>query len=136
PAASYDWRKLAESGSLLGGEVMTIDGRAVVRVSNTNAVPLQVQLFRIDQPAITDTVYALTGELRYDRVEGAGYLEMNNYFAGANGGPSAGPFFSRTLAEAGDMRKIAGTANWRRFMLPFDRTGAAGAPTRLELNVF
>jgi len=83
----------------------------------------------IDAPRITSARYAITGQVRYDDVEGAGYLEMWSHF------PGGGQFFSRTLAETGPMMKLHGTSGWRPFTLPFDATGAAGGPSRLIVNV-
>jgi hypothetical protein len=134
--AQYDWAKLAQSGQLLGGTPATVDGRTVLKVVNTNDTPLQTQLVIVRQPAITKTLYAITGEVKYDGVRGDGYLEMWNYYPPAQTGAVEAGYFSRTLGESGDMGKITGTSNWRRFLLPFDRTGTSARPTRLEINLF
>lgn len=34
------------------------------------------------------------------------------------------------------MSHLSGSSAWRKFTLPFDRTGTKGAPTRLEVNLF
>jgi hypothetical protein len=134
--AEYDWAKLAQSGQLLGGTPATVDGRSVLKVVNTNDTPLATQLVILRQPAITKTAYAITGEVKYDGVRGDGYLEMWNYYPPAKAGAIEAGYFSRTLGDSGEMGKIAGTSNWRRFMLPFDRTGTSARPTRLEINLF
>lgn len=85
-------------------------------------------MLTIDQPQLTGPRYALRGQVRYDNVEGIGYLEMWNYF------PGGGQYFSRTLAEQGPMMKLKGTSGWRPFVLPFDATGAP-PPLRLVVNV-
>jgi hypothetical protein len=82
----------------------------------------------IERPAIKGPRYALTGQVRYEGVEGTGYLEMWNHF------PNGGRYFSRTLADVGPMRKLQGGSPWRQFTLPFDATGAP-PPTRLVVNV-
>jgi hypothetical protein len=87
-----------------------------------------VTVLTIDRPTIKGPRYALTGQVRYDGVEGTGYLELWNYF------PNGGQYFSRTLAESGPMMKLHGTSGWRSFTLPFDATGAP-PPTRLVFNV-
>jgi hypothetical protein len=87
-----------------------------------------INVLTIDRPGITGSRYTLTGQVRYERVEGVGYLELWNHF------PSGGQYFSRTLGEAGPMMKLHGTSGWRSFALPFDATGAP-PPTRLVLNV-
>ena len=57
----YDWRKLADSGQLLGGEVVTVDGQAALKIANTNDMPLQVQILKIVKPPITKTLYGIVG---------------------------------------------------------------------------
>jgi len=132
----YDWSKLAQSGQLLGGTPVTIDGKSALKVANTNDTPLQAQLVKLAKPAITKKLYAITGEVKYEGVYGNGYLEMWNYFPPIKPGMPEGAYFSRTLGESGDLGKITGTSNWRHFMLPFDRTGTSETPTRLEINLF
>ena len=87
-----------------------------------------ITVLTIDRPALKGPRYALTGQVRYEGVEGTGYLELWNYF------PDGGQYFSRTLAESGPMMKLQGTSGWRAFTLPFDGTGAP-PPTRLVFNV-
>jgi len=132
----YDWSQLAKSGELLGGIPRSVDGRSALLIENTNDTPLQVQLLKIKKPPIKNTLYAIRGELKYERVHGDGYLEMWNFFPPIKRGLPEGQYFSRTLGTSGEMGRIAGAANWRPFVLPFDRTGASGPPTRLELNLF
>jgi hypothetical protein len=135
--AEYDWSKLAQSGQLLAGFVATVDAKAAaLKLANTNDTALRVQFLQISNPPITKMLYALVGEVKYEGVRGDGYLEMWNYFPPVKPGMREGMFFSRTLGESGEMGKITGTSNWRRFMLPFDRTGTSLAPSRLEINLF
>lgn len=133
--AEYDWQKLANSGQLLGGASSTIDGRAAVKIVSTNDAGLRVQLLRITNPPISKMLYAIVGEVKYDNVEGDGFLEMWNYFPPLKPGMPEGGYFSRTLGETGEMGKLSGTSNWRVFTLPFDRTGGNSKPSRLEINV-
>jgi hypothetical protein len=132
----YEWPKLAQAGQLLSGTTTSIDGRAVLKVVNTNNTPLRAQLIKLLKPGVTKKFYAIEGEIKYEAVHGTGYLETWNYFPPAQTGEPEGAYFSRTLGESGDMGKITGTSEWRRFMLPFDWTSAKQAPTRLELNLF
>jgi hypothetical protein len=132
----YDWEQLSKSGELLSGTAVTADGRSALLIQNTNDTPLQLPLLKIKKPPISKTHYAVMGELKYERVHGDGYLEMWNYFPPLKAGLPEGQYFSRTLGISGEMGKITGTADWRPFLLPFDRTGAPGPPTRLEVNVF
>jgi len=133
---NYDWQHLTESGVLLGGVPIQIDGRSGLRILNTNDTPLQLQLLKIPKPPISQKLYALEGELKYEAVRGEGYLEMWNYFPPLEPGMPEGQYFSRTLGVGGEMGKILGTSNWRPFRLRFDSTGSTGTPTRLELNIF
>ena len=82
----------------------------------------------IERPAIKGPRYAVTGQVRYEGVEGTGYLEMWSHF------PNGGQYFSRTLADVGPMMKLQGSSEWRQFTLPFDATGTP-PPTRLVVNV-
>jgi hypothetical protein len=128
----FDWSKLAAEGRILNGVPVTVDGRTALKIENTSDAPLQLALLKIEKPPITAMRYAVTGEIKYENVQGDGYLEMWNDFA------AAGRFFTRTLAPAGQgpIGQISGTSSWRAFALPFDHTGTAGAPTRLEVNIF
>lgn len=134
--AEYDWLKLAQAGQLLGGTAVTVEGKAALKIVNTNDTSLQTQLMKIVKPPIAKKLYAIVGEVKYERVHGDGYLEMWNYFPPLKAGMPEGAYFSRTLGESGEMGKITGTSTWRRFMLPFDRTGTSERPTRLEFNLF
>lgn len=87
-----------------------------------------VTVLTIERPKITGSRYAVTGQVRYEGVDGDGYLELWNHF------PDGSQYFSRTLGETGPMMKLHGTSGWRAFALPFDSTGAP-PPSRLVLNV-
>ena len=136
--AEFDWQKLKEAGGLLGGIPLNLDGRTVLKIENTNDAPLQLTIFKIEKPRIQSATYAVLGEIKYDNVQGSGYLEMWNYFPPVSPGLPEGQYFSRTLGEAGSgpMGRISGTSSWRPFALPFDRTGTTNSPTRLEINIF
>jgi hypothetical protein len=131
----YHWQDLAQNGLLRGATPATVDGREALKIDNTNDTPLQVTLLNITNPPITSVLYALTGEVRYDSVHGDGFLEMWNYFPPEKPGLPGGEYFSRTLGESGGMGKISGTSDWRRFELPFNRTGTSNAPVRLQVNL-
>jgi hypothetical protein len=115
--------------------LVTVDGQSVYKFENTNDAPYQVQLLKIIHPPLSNTVYEIFGKMKYDNVQGAGYLEMWSYFPPAQPDMPEGQYFSRTLGDSGGMEKISGTCDWRDFSLPFDPTGASGAPTRLEINL-
>ena len=134
--AEYDWQKLAGTGDLAAGVPVSIDGRAGIKLVNTNDSPLQAHILTLANPAITKTAYAIVGEVKYEGVKGNGYLEMWNFFPPLKPGMPEGAYFSRTLGVSGEMGKLTGTSTWRKFRLPFDCTGASGPPTRLEINLF
>jgi hypothetical protein len=97
-----------------------------LKIDGGAGAPVTVAI--LEPPAIEGQRYAVTGQVRYEAVEGNGYLEMWSHF------PDGGQYFSRTLADAGPMMKLQGTSGWRQFTLPFDATGAP-PPTRLVINV-
>ncbi|HTV41471.1 MAG TPA: hypothetical protein VMF08_12890 [Candidatus Sulfotelmatobacter sp.] len=115
--------------------LVTLDGQSVYKFENTNDTQLTIQLLKIVKPKLSTTAYAITGRVKYDNVQGAGYLEMWNYFPPLRPGMPEGQYFSRTLGDSGEMGKITGSCDWRDFTLPFDPTGASGPPTRLEINL-
>jgi predicted Ser/Thr protein kinase len=134
----YDWSALAAAGRVNPGMLAGIGGYQMFLVTNTTDAAMQWPVLKIDKPPITSMHYALTGEIKYDGVQGAGYLEMWSYFPPAGPGQPEGQFFSRTLGGVGSgpIARITGTSDWRTFELPFDRTGLANPPTRLEVNIF
>lgn len=134
--AKYDWKDLAQRHELRGGQVISMDGFSVLKIENTNDLPLQLSLLRIVHPPISNLLYAVVGQIKYENVHGDGYLEMWNDFLPLHPGMPEGRYFSRTLGTSGEMGKITGTCDWRQFLLPFNRTGASGPPTRLEINIF
>lgn len=129
----YKWK---DAGNLPKGAVLTtVDGREVLKIENTNSTPLQVNLLTITNPKVTAMVYGISGELKYEAVEGQGYIELWNYFPSDKPGQPEAQYFSRTLAENGLTEAIQGTSGWRGLWLPFDRTGASQPPTRLQVNL-
>jgi hypothetical protein len=78
-------------------------------------------------PQVGGAGYAVTGEVRYEDVEGEAYLEMWNVFADGS------RYFSRTLAADGARGLLSGSSEWRAFELPFN-LGGSQPPVRLEIN--
>lgn len=74
---------------------------------------VNVKVVSVEKPAITSDRYAITGQVRYEKVEGSGHLEMWSTF------PDDNAYFSKTLAPSGPMGVIKGTSGWRKFSLPF-----------------
>ena len=81
------------------------------------------------------SVYALKGMVRYEDVEGDGYLQLDSHFG------DAGTFFSKSLAPSGPLGKLSGSSDWRPFVLPFhansgDEANGTMVPKKLTLSVF
>lgn len=128
--AEYSWQALADAGKLKTGAVVTLPDKSIaLKIENTGTEPLVATVLVIEEPKITSDFYKLSGDVRYENVEGDGFLEMWNYFG------DGGQYFSRTLGETGPMGKLRGTSDWRPFILPFNATGAKSRPTKLVFNV-
>lgn len=97
-------------------------------VENAEGKALSARLLVLRAPPITEARYAILGKVKYEGVEGDGYLELWNMF------PDGGAFFSRTMAPGGPMGILRGSAGWREFALPFSsREGYV--PNELVMNV-
>lgn len=113
------------------GEVIPATGEtsfAQVKMTNTEAKPLAARVITIENPGITQATYAVTGQVRYENVEGKGFLEMWSVFADGR------RFFTRTLG-VGSMSPMEGSSDWRELMLPFNIRDGKARPTRLIINV-
>ena len=132
PAArAFKWEELQKQGRLSAGTVLPPETGSQghqLKIENGTPNPSSVTVLTIDRPQITTQRYRLSGRVRYEDVQGTGYLELWNHF------PGGGQYFSRTLGDQGPMMKLQGTSGWRPFVLPFDATGAP-PPTRLVMNV-
>jgi len=140
PILNVDWNELAQRHELLGGQIILTSvstGQvSTLKIENTNDTSLQLPLFKVSNPAITNLTYGFIGQVKYENVRGDGYLEMWNYFPPSQSGVSETKYFSRTLGEAGAMGKITGTSEWRMFSLWFNASGASKPPSHLEVNIF
>jgi hypothetical protein len=128
----FSWTAVSRQGPSPGGEVLPAEGGASfeqLKVQNAQGQPQSVNVLTVDSPAISSARYAITGQLRFDDVEGTGYLEMWSHF------PDGGRYFSRTAATMGPMKSLSGSAGWRQFILPFFNKEGGPPPTRLEVNV-
>ena len=115
------------SGELIDEDTLTINA----------AVDKQFQpLIELSDPGITSAVYALKGMVRYENVQGDGFLQLDNHFS------AKGTFFTKSLASAGPLRKISGSSDWRPFLLPFDANsgdqagGTSPLPEKLSLGLY
>lgn len=93
-------------------------------------------LLEIADPGISSPVYALKGMIRYEDVEGEGFLQLDNHFG------ETGTFFTKSLAPTGPLGKITGSSDWRPFVLPFYTNSGDQAdspsllPEKLSLAVY
>jgi len=115
---------------LAGQVIEDSEGKgAVLAFENDTGVPMTATFARVENPGVTASNYALHGTVRYDGVEGVGYLEMWNVF------PDGSRYFSRTLADLGPLRKISGSSGWREFALSFSLMDSPLRPSVLVLNL-
>lgn len=124
---TIDWSsERVEQGTVLPGRAP--GGGAALRLVSRSQNGVTFPLAEIDDPGIQGDTYSVVGQVRYESVKGAAYLEMWSVFA------DGGRYFTRTLADSGPLASLRGTSGWRRFELRFFLEGHA-PPTRLELNV-
>ena len=123
------WTTLMNEGKIPEGVLV---GESL-KLENASDQPKTFKLLALPQPGITSPSYAINGELKYEGVDGTGYLEMLNHF------PEGKVYFTRTLSAFGAMRSIQGSSDWRVFSLPFyvrDESGwLADRPVKLEMNL-
>jgi hypothetical protein len=127
--STFSWKELADAGKLTAGTLTGAPDNAL-KVGNPGPGATSVTVLTIVQPKITTDFYAVSGEVRYDNVEGDGFLEMWSHFG------ETAAYFSRTLGITGPMAKLTGTSNWRAFTLPFNAKGASSRPSKLVVNVY
>ena len=111
-----------------GGQqsISILDG--VFKVENNQSASKTVTVKTLDYRP-TSPIYVVSGQVQYQDVEGAAYLEMWNIM------PDGNRYFSRTVMDSGTMRKIQGTSKWRKFELPFNLMDAKPESVTLEINV-
>ncbi|MCI0638288.1 MAG: hypothetical protein L0Y72_05925 [Gemmataceae bacterium] len=101
----------------------------LVEIFGTGTMVTSVKVLEIEQPQVPSHQYQLSGKIKYENVQGVGYVEMWSAFD--DGLP---PRFSRTLAETGPMGKISGNSAWRDLVLPF-YSEPGNLPTKIWVNV-
>ena len=123
------WRALQDEGKINIGELA---GESL-KLENPTGHTKTFKLLSLRKPGITAPVYGITGALKYENVEGIGYLEMWSHFPGNKA------YFSRTLGATGPLQSIQGSSKLRAFNLPFyvrDESGwLPDRPERIELNL-
>ncbi len=136
PVHTWDWANVKVQNPQLPGEVVeTETGVKALRVEaadsdadpNTNLKT--VPLLQIQDPDLSDLRWYVAGQIRYEGVVGAAYLEVWHYFSDGDA------YFSRTLAPQGPLQSIQGSSDWRPFGIPFDATQTHEIPTLMEFNL-
>lgn len=133
-----EWKPKAPEEAAVQTEALTDpDWGRVWKVHNPDNRPVTVRLGIVDNPNVQGPYYGVSGRIKYESVEGDGYLEMWSVFPGPGEGDEDVRFFSRTLSPRGLMKVIRATGDWREFRLPFDASGGESSrrPTRLEINL-
>lgn len=90
------------------------------KFENTDG-PIHVHILKLGKPKITSTRYAIRGEIQTRLTSGTAFLEMWSHFGEAK-------YFTRSP-------DLAQNADWQKFDLPFDSTGAPSSPDALTLDL-
>lgn len=118
PIATIDWsRTIPERGQVIDGAVR------VTAPAEGGTFPLAT----VERPAVPADGYRISGEVRYEGVEGEAFLEMWSTF------PDGERYFSRTQGE-GPQEPMSGASGWRPVELPFVLSGGQG-PVRIAIDV-
>lgn len=122
---SVSWSELSTAGELQNGRIVPGDELELVSKDRTET---NLTIFELSDPGVSTPVYAITGEVRCENVQGHGYLEMWSQF------PDGAAYFSRTLGQ-GPMAPLDGSSQWRSFVVPFFKGPDAPPPVRLSFGV-
>ncbi len=110
---------LHAAGKLADGAVVQVDG---------DAKQTSTPIIAVAKPSMPSHRYVLKGRVKFEGVEGHGYLELLSVFAEKK------IFYTRTLADTGTLAKFVGSSDWRDVELPF--TSDPGVfPDQINVNV-
>ncbi len=126
------WSQLEKEGKVTSEEVIPPDDQVpfeCLTIENRAGNGITLTVLTVESPGITESRYAVIGEIRYEEVEGEGYLEMWNLF------PDGDRYYSRTVEHRGPMKSLSGTSDWRRFVLPFNIIEGTQRPEMLIINL-
>ncbi len=130
----FSWPQLAQQDKLPEGEILPVDNDINVKplkLQNTRNQPIIFHILTVDQPNLTQRYFALTGMIRYNQIQGIGHLGMYIYYSEEE------KSLQRTFGTEGPMRQLAGSSDWRPFMLLIKRKGdPPQLPYKLKFEVF
>ena len=132
PLKIVTWSDLKESGAPIPGTILPpTEDRLfeALRVENKTGKARTITVVTLDNPGISEAQWTVTGQVRYEKVLGKGYLELLNHLS------DGGVYFTRTLANDGPMGYLNGNSGWREFALPFNALKQGNRPTRLVISV-
>ncbi len=115
----FDWKDSKLQPELSGSEIFSTNGVSVLKIENTNNVPLEVALLRITNSSLISRADSISCEMKYENVSGAGPWGNQNRLQLVCDMPPPVPVATRALTEVGSA--ILGTANWDFYDFPVDR---------------
>jgi hypothetical protein len=86
----YDWKDL-NAQQLPGSEIIQMDGISVLKIENTNKVPLTISVLTIADPSLIAKADAISCEMKYNGV-GYGLVEKTNFLGSPPGATPAHTF--------------------------------------------
>ena len=118
-----------EGKTVAGKVVPPGDGAewASLEISSEKAELTRTTVLTIGSPGLKGGRYVVRGRVRYENVEGRGFIEMWNHFGDEK-------YFTRTLEPGGPLAPLEGSSGWREVHLPFGHSGDV-PPDKLEINV-
>ncbi len=125
--ARYSWGELEAAGTTLPGTLTP--GSDHILITGKADQPTITTLLVVKAPALTGPYYGLVGQVRYDGVEGEGYLEMWSDFG------AGGRYFSRTLDATGPAARLTGSSDMRWAVVTFLNQPGGPPPQSLTLNL-
>jgi hypothetical protein len=126
------WSELGRKDELRSGHIVAPNQETPLehlKIENHSGQGATYTICIFEVPGVTQSRYAVRGDVSHRGIEGEGYLEMWNVF------PDGGKYFTRTIAPSGPLKSLTGDSDWRPFVLPFFITEGDERPERLIVNV-
>ncbi|MEJ0088784.1 MAG: hypothetical protein WDM80_03385 [Limisphaerales bacterium] len=151
----YDWNELAQQHQLPDGEVIEIDGMAVLKIESTNNPPSEDNFggYRLDAPfkasilKITNSVIKnrawVACEFKYENVWSGMVVNTNREVRNKSGTLKLVEYYPPS-ASGGDERidvadfnffNFAGKSNWQLYRFEVGRNESGELPSKLELKL-